>query len=159
MAPRVWQRLTKGEDVLATAVTNASIPGVPAILLVVLGLLEPAAYGFMVPELVPNFLPFTVGPLVVYALWFASHHPGWNWASTVASIGSVALGVGGLFLVLIMFLGLFAFAYGQGPLAGYVILAAFLVAVATLASNFVLFAKLDRLHKRHGAPGDRAPDR
>jgi len=126
---------------------------------VLLGLLEPTAYGFMVPELVPIFLPFIVGPLVVYALWFASRQRGWKWASIAASTAAVALGVGGVFLVLIMFLGLFAFAYGQGPLAGYVILAAFLVAIATLASNFVLFVKLDRRQKVEVVLGDSAADR
>jgi len=90
MASEIWGRLAKGEDILATAITNSCIPGVPAVLFVLLGLLEPTAYGFMVPELVPIFLPFIVGPLVVYALWFASRQRGWKWASIAASTAAVA---------------------------------------------------------------------
>lgn len=159
MASGAWRRLTRGDNILGTAVANACVPGVPAILLVLLGLLEPDAYGLMVPEVVPIFLPFIVGPLVLYSLWFLSRQRGWKWASILATLGAVALAVGALFVVLIMFLGLFMFVYGQGPLAPWVAPAAFVVSLATLASNLELFAKLDRPHQRKDAPGDRATDR
>jgi hypothetical protein len=123
------------------AIAAACIPGIPALLLVVMALTTQSLEDWE-KGLTPLPILFALAPLVAYGLWFLSRHHGGK-LSFGTSLLVVGLTVFGTVLTLPIFLtGLVVAPLAQDKTGFLVMGIGLLVSIATFISNVLLFVLL-----------------
>jgi hypothetical protein len=123
------------------AIAAACIPGIPALLLVVMALSTQSLEDWE-KDLIPLPILFALAPLVAYGLWILSRHQGGK-LSFGTSLLVVALTVFGVFAISPIFLiGLSVAPLAQDKTGALVMGIGLLVSIATFISNVLLFVAL-----------------